>query len=189
MATPEEALNGAKDILAEGISDNADFRTHIRELTMKHGQLLSAAKDPDAESVYEMYYDFNEGLSKLAGHRILAINRGEKEKFLTVKIEAPTDRILSYLDRKIITNPQAFTAPVLHEALEDAYNRLIAPAIEREIRNDLFEKPKTVPSVYSAKLRTASDAASNRRSGCTWLGPGIPYRMQTRRGGSDRKST
>ena len=87
-----------------------------------------------------MYYDFNEGLSKLAGHRILAINRGEKEKFLTVKIEAPTDRILSYLDRKIITNPQAFTAPVLHEALEDAYNRLIAPAIEREIRNDLFEK-------------------------------------------------
>lgn len=140
MATPEEALNGAKDILAEGISDNADFRTHIRELTMKHGQLLSAAKDPDAESVYEMYYDFNEGLSKLAGHRILAINRGEKEKFLTVKIEAPTDRILSYLDRKIITNPQAFTAPVLHEALEDAYNRLIAPAIEREIRNDLFEK-------------------------------------------------
>ena len=131
VATPEEALNGAKDILAEGISDNADFRTHIRELTMKHGQLLSAAKDPDAESVYEMYYDFNEGLSKLAGHRILAINRGEKEKFLTVKIEAPTDRILSYLDRKIITNPQAFTAPVLHEALEDAYNRLIAPAIER----------------------------------------------------------
>ena len=140
VATPEEALNGAKDILAEGISDNADFRTHIRELTMKHGQLLSAAKDPDAESVYEMYYDFNEGLSKLAGHRILAINRGEKEKFLTVKNEAPTDRILSYLDRKIITNPQAFTAPVLHEALEDAYNRLIAPTIEREIRNDLFEK-------------------------------------------------
>lgn len=87
MATPEEALNGAKDILAEGISDNADFRTHIRELTMKHGQLLSAAKDPDAESVYEMYYDFNEGLSKLAGHRILAINRGEKEKFLTVKLK------------------------------------------------------------------------------------------------------
>ena len=75
VATPEEALNGAKDILAEGISDNADFRTHIRELTMKHGQLLSAAKDPDAESVYEMYYDFNEGLSKLAGHRILAISQ------------------------------------------------------------------------------------------------------------------
>lgn len=151
MATPEEALNGAKDILAEGISDNADFRTHIRELTMKHGQLLSAAKDPDAESVYEMYYDFNEGLSKLAGHRILAINRGEKEKFLTVKIEAPTDRILSYLDRKIITNPQAFTAPVLHEALEDAYNRLIAPAIERESETICLKKPKTVPSVYSAK--------------------------------------
>ena len=142
VSTAEDALNGAKDILAESVSDNADFRTHIRELTMKHGQLLSAAKDPEAESVYEMYYEFSESLSKLAGHRILAISRGEKEKFLTVKIEAPTDRILSYLDRKIITNPQAFTAPVLHEALEDAYNRLIAPAIEREIRNDLFEKDR-----------------------------------------------
>ena len=138
--TAEDALNGAKDILAESVSDNADFRTHIRELTMKHGQLLSAAKDPEAESVYEMYYEFNESLSKLAGHRILAISRGEKEKFLTVKIDAPVDRILSYLDRKLITAPSAPTAAVLHEVTEDAYNRLIAPAIEREIRNDLFEK-------------------------------------------------
>lgn len=138
--TAEDALNGAKDILAESVSDNADFRTHIRELTMKHGQLLSAAKDPEAESVYEMYYEFSESLSKLAGHRILAINRGEKEKFLTVKIDAPVDRILSYLDRKLITAPSAPTAAVLHEVTEDAYNRLIAPAIEREIRNDLFEK-------------------------------------------------
>ena len=138
--TAEDALNGAKDILAESVSDNADFRTHIRELTMKHGQLLSAAKDPEAESVYEMYYEFSESLSKLAGHRILAISRGEKEKFLTVKIDAPVDRILSYLDRKLITAPSAPTAAVLHEVTEDAYNRLIAPAIEREIRSDLFEK-------------------------------------------------
>ena len=138
--TAEDALNGAKDILAESVSDNADFRTHIRELTMKHGQLLSAAKDPEAEAVYEMYYEFSESLSKLAGHRILAIIRGEKEKFLTVKIDAPVDRILSYLDRKLITAPSAPTAAVLHEVTEDAYNRLIAPAIEREIRNDLFEK-------------------------------------------------
>ena len=140
VSTAEDALNGAKDILAESVSDNADFRTHIRELTMKHGQLLSAAKDPEAESVYEMYYEFSESLSKLAGHRILAISRGEKEKFLTVKIDAPVDRILSYLDRKLITAPSAPTAAVLHEVTEDAYNRLIAPAIEREIRNDLFEK-------------------------------------------------
>ena len=116
------------------------FPYHIRELTMKHGQLLSAAKDPEAESVYEMYYEFSESLSKLAGHRILAISRGEKEKFLTVKIDAPVDRILSYLDRKLITAPSAPTAAVLHEVTEDAYNRLIAPAIEREIRSDLFEK-------------------------------------------------
>lgn len=140
VSTAEDALNGAKDILAESVSDNADFRTHIRELTMKHGQLLSAAKDPEAESVYEMYYEFSESLSKLAGHRILAISRGEKEKFLTVKIDAPVDRILSYLDRKLITAPSAPTAAVLHEVTEDAYNRLIAPAIEREIRSDLFEK-------------------------------------------------
>lgn len=156
---------------------------------MKHGQLLSAAKDPEAESVYEMYYEFSESLSKLAGHRILAISRGEKEKFLTVKIDAPVDRILSYLDRKLITAPSAPTAAVLHEVTEDAYNRLIAPAIERESETICSKKPKTVPSVYSAKLRTASDATSNRRSGCTRLGSGIPYRMQARCGGSDRKST
>lgn len=118
---------------------------------MKHGQLLSAAKDPEAESVYEMYYEFSESLSKLAGHRILAISRGEKEKFLTVKIDAPVDRILSYLDRKLITAPSAPTAAVLHEVTEDAYNRLIAPAIERESETICLKKPKTVPSVYSAK--------------------------------------
>lgn len=136
----EDALDGAKDILAEFISDNAEYRTHIRELTMKKGRLLSNAKDKEAESVYEMYYEFDEALSKVAGHRTLAINRGEKEKILIVKIEAPQEDILRYLEKQIITNTQAETAQVLREVAEDAYERLIAPAIEREIRNELTEK-------------------------------------------------
>ncbi len=140
VATPEEALAGAKDILAEFISDNADYRKHIRELTMKKGSLVSAAKDPDAESVYEMYYDYNEPLAKAAGHRTLAINRGEKEKVLTVRIEAPVDDVIRYLEKQVITNTQAQTAQILREVIADAYDRLIAPAIEREIRNDLSEK-------------------------------------------------
>lgn len=140
VATPEEALAGAKDILAEFISDNADYRKHIRELTMKKGSLVSAAKDPDAESVYEMYYDYNEPLAKAAGHRTLAINRGEKEKVLTVRIEAPVDDVIRYLEKQVITNTQAQTAQILREVIADAYDRLIAPAIEREVRNDLSEK-------------------------------------------------
>ena len=136
----EDAINGAKDILAEFVSDNADYRKHIRELTMKKGRLVSAAKDPEAESVYEMYYEFNEALSKVAGHRTLAINRGEKEKFLTVKIEAPEEDICRYLEKQVITNTQGQMAPVLCEVVTDAYERLIAPAIEREIRSDLSEK-------------------------------------------------
>lgn len=140
VATPEEALAGAQDILAEFISDNADYRKHIRELTMKKGSLVSAAKDPEAESVYEMYYDYNEPLAKAAGHRTLAINRGEKEKVLTVRIEAPVDDVIRYLEKQVITNTQAQTAPILRDAIADAYDRLIAPAIEREIRNDLSEK-------------------------------------------------
>ena len=136
----EDAINGAKDILAEFVSDNADYRKHIRELTMKKGRLVSAAKDPEAESVYEMYYEFDEALSKVAGHRTLAINRGEKEKFLTVKIEAPEDDICHYLEKQVITNTQGQMAPVLCEVVTDAYERLIAPAIEREIRSDLSEK-------------------------------------------------
>ena len=140
VATPEEALAGARDILAEFISDNADYRKHIRELTMKKGSLVSAAKDPEAESVYEMYYDYNEPLAKAAGHRTLAINRGEKEKVLTVRIEAPVDDVIRYLEKQVITNTQAQTAPILRDVIEDAYDRLIAPAIEREIRNDLSEK-------------------------------------------------
>ena len=140
VATPEEALAGAQDILAEFISDNADYRKHIRELTMKKGSLVSAAKDPEAESVYEMYYDYNEPLVKAAGHRTLAINRGEKEKVLTVRIEAPVDDVIRYLEKQVITNTQAQTAPILRDVIADAYDRLIAPAIEREIRNDLSEK-------------------------------------------------
>lgn len=140
VATPEEALAGAQDILAEFISDNADYRKHIRELTMKKGFLVSAAKDPEAESVYEMYYDYNEPLARAAGHRTLAINRGEKEKVLTVRIEAPVDDVIRYLEKQVITNTQAQTAPILRDVIADAYDRLIAPAIEREIRNDLSEK-------------------------------------------------
>ena len=138
--TVEEALAGAKDIIAEYISDEADYRIRIREMTMKHGRITSVAKDAEAESVYEMYYDFDEALTKLAGHRVLALNRGEAEKLLTVKIEAPEEDILSWMERKIILRDNPVTSPVLKEVIADSYKRLIAPAIEREIRNDLTEK-------------------------------------------------
>ena len=138
--TPQEAIQGAKDILAEHISDEADYRTRIRDLTMKQGKIVSAAKDETAESVYEMYYDFEEPVSKLAGHRVLALNRGEKEKILTVKVSAPEEEILQYLNRQVITRDNPVTALVLREVVEDSYRRLIAPAIEREIRNELTEK-------------------------------------------------
>ncbi len=136
----EDAINGAKDILAEYISDEADYRIRIRDLTVKHGRIVSTAKEPEAESVYEMYYEFDEAVSKLAGHRTLALNRGEAEKVLSVKIEAPEEDILSYLGRKIITRENPVTTPILKEVIADSYKRLIAPAIEREIRNDLTEK-------------------------------------------------
>ena len=140
VTTAEEAVQGAADILAEMISDNADYRTWIRRTTMKKGIVTSAAKDPDAESVYEMYYEFQEPVQKLAGHRVLALNRGEKEKFLTVKVEAPEEEILRYLERKIIRRENPFTSPVLKDTVEDSYRRLIQPAIEREVRNELTEK-------------------------------------------------
>ena len=140
VATEEDAIDGAKDIIAESISDNADYRSWIRRTTMKKGKVTSTAKDPEAESVYEMYYEFEEPAAKLAGHRILALNRGEKEKFLTVKVEAPEDDILAYLERKVIRSDNPYTTPVLKETVEDSYHRLIAPAIEREIRNELTEK-------------------------------------------------
>ncbi len=136
----EEAIAGAKDIIAESISDEADYRRKIRDLTVKKGHLISVAKDPEAESVYEMYYDFNEPVAKLAGHRVLAVNRGENEKILTVKIEAPVEDIIRYLEKQIIVKDNPETTPVLQEVIVDAYERLIAPSIEREIRSDLTEK-------------------------------------------------
>ena len=134
------ALAGASDILAERISDEADYRTRIRELTVKEGTLVSSAKNPETESVYEMYYQYSEPVSKAAGHRILALNRGEKEKILTVKIDAPEDRILQYLEKKVIVRENPYTLPFLKEVIRDSYQRLIAPAIEREVRNGLTEK-------------------------------------------------
>ena len=135
----EDAIAGAKDIIAESISDEADYRTRIRDLTMKKGHVTSTAKDPEAESVYEMYYEFDEPVNKLAGHRILALNRGENEKILNVKVEAPEEDILRFLERKVITRDNPNTTPVLKEVVADAYDRLIAPAIEREIRSSLTE--------------------------------------------------
>lgn len=140
VADVQEAIAGAQDILAESISDQADYRTWIRKYTMKHGRLVSAAKDEKAQSVYEMYYNFEEPLSKLAGHRVLALNRGEKEKFLTVRLEIEEADILRYLEKQVVLRENPATQPVLKAAAEDSYKRLIAPAIEREIRNELTEK-------------------------------------------------
>ena len=140
VSSSEEALQGAMDILAERISDEAAYRSEIRRLTGEVGSIVSEAKDDTAESVYEMYYHFEEKLTKLAGHRVLAINRGEAEKFLTVKINAPKDRILTYLERAIIKRENKITEDTLKAVIADSYDRLIAPAIEREIRNELTEK-------------------------------------------------
>ena len=136
----KEALQGAQDILAEGISDEADYRMYIRKITMEEGKLTSTARDEKAQSVYEMYYQYEEPLKKAAGHRVLALNRGEAEKFLTVKVEAPRDRILQYLAKKVITEENPVTEAVLRAVIEDSYDRLIAPAIERDIRSELTEK-------------------------------------------------
>lgn len=136
----QEALEGARDIIAENISDEADYRSWIRKQTMQKGHIISSAKDEKAESVYENYYEFDEPVNCLAGYRTLALNRGEKEKFLTVKIEAPQEDILRYLEKKIIHGENLSTTQILKEAIEDSYKRLIAPAIEREIRGELTEK-------------------------------------------------
>ena len=140
VVSASEAVAGARDIIAESISDNADYRSWIRKITMNKGKVISTAKDPEAESVYEMYYEFEEPAEKLAGHRILALNRGEKEKFLTVKVQAPEEEILRYLEKKVIVNENPYTTEVLKETVADSYNRLIAPAIEREIRSELTER-------------------------------------------------
>ena len=138
--TAADAIAGAKDIIAEYISDEADYRIYIRDLTVKKGTILSSAKDKETQSVYEMYYEFEEAIDKIAGHRVLALNRGEKEKILTVKIAAPEEDVLRYLEKKIITRKNPTTEKVLKEVVDDSYHRLIAPAIEREIRSDLTEK-------------------------------------------------
>ena len=140
VTTVQEAIQGAMDIIAESVADEADYRFYIRKLTMDEGVLVSTAKDEKEKSVYENYYEFEEAVKKIAGYRILAINRGEKEKFLTVKIDAPEERILRYLEKKVITRDNPNTTDCLKETLADSYKRLIAPSIEREIRNELTEK-------------------------------------------------
>ncbi|MCC8025269.1 MAG: RNA-binding transcriptional accessory protein [Clostridium sp.] len=140
VATAREAIDGAKDILAERISDQAEYRTYIRNATMNKGTIQSSAKDEKAESVYEMYYNYEEPLKKAAGHRILALNRGENEKILTVKVTAPVDQILMYLEKQVIVRDNPYTTPVLKEIAADSYERLMGPSIEREIRNELTEK-------------------------------------------------
>jgi len=140
VKSAEEAIEGAKDIIAEIISDNAEYRMYIRNITLEEGKIVSSAKDNSVQSVYEMYYDFSEQAGKIAGHSVLALNRGEKEKFLVVRLEAPEERILLYLAKKIITSSNESITAVLKDTIEDSYKRLIAPAIEREIRNELTEK-------------------------------------------------
>ena len=154
VANVKEAIAGALDIIAENISDDAQYRTYIRKLSMKEGLISSQAKDKTAESVYEMYYDFEEPVSKIVGHRILALNRGEKEKVLTVKIKPPVDKIITYLEKQIITSDNRFTTPLLKEAIADSYDRLIAPSIERDIRNELTEKAEDgAISVFGKNLK------------------------------------
>ncbi|MDD6037224.1 MAG: Tex family protein [bacterium] len=140
VLTAEDALAGAMDIVAESISDEAEYRTRIRDFTMKRGIVRSVAKDAEAKTVYEMYYDFSEPVNKLAGHRVLALNRGEDQKALTVKIEAPEEDILRYLEQQILAKDNPNTKEILKETIADSYHRLIAPAIEREVRNELTEK-------------------------------------------------
>ncbi len=136
----KDAIAGAMDIIAETISDEAQYRIHIRKMTADHGKIISNAKDPEAKTVYEMYYDFEEPVKKIAGHRILALNRGEDEKVLTVKVEAPAEDILRYLEKQVIVRENPYTTPILKEVIADSYSRLIGPAIEREIRSELTEK-------------------------------------------------
>ena len=140
VLTAEDAIAGAGDILAEAISDEADYRTYIRKATFDEGQLISEAKDEKAQTVYEMYYHYEEPVKKAAGHRILALNRGEAEKVLNVRVEAPEERILRYLEKKVIARDNPHTTPTLKSVIADSYSRLIAPSIEREIRNELTEK-------------------------------------------------
>lgn len=140
VLTVEDAIAGAMDIIAESISDEADYRIYIRKVSMQEGTITSVAKDEKVESVYEMYYNFEETIAKIAGHRVLALNRGESEKILTVKVIAPVEKILRYLEKQVIRKDNPYTTDLLVKVVEDSYNRLIAPAIEREIRNELTER-------------------------------------------------
>ncbi|MBQ8856765.1 MAG: RNA-binding transcriptional accessory protein [Lachnospiraceae bacterium] len=140
VETVKDAIAGAMDIIAENISDEADYRIRIRKMTFDNGRITSVAKDPEAKTVYEMYYNFEEPVKKIAGHRVLALNRAEDEKVLTVKVEAPVEDILRYLEKQVIIRENPYTTPVLQDIIADSYNRLIGPAIEREIRNELTEK-------------------------------------------------
>ena len=139
VANVAEAIQGAKDIIAEIVSDNDEFRKAIRNTVVKHGLIVSNTKNPEEKTPYENYYDYSEGVNKIPGHRILAINRGEKEKVLNVKIEMPEENIIASLDKVIIKGESQFK-PLLKEAIEDGFKRLIKPAIEREIRSQLTEK-------------------------------------------------
>lgn len=140
VETVEEAISGAKDILAERVSDNAQYRTYIRSATMREGTLQSTAKDEKAQTVYETYYNYEEPIRKAAGHRVLALNRGENEKALAVKVTAPEETILRYLEKQVIVRENPYTTPALKAVVQDSYERLIAPSIEREVRNELTEK-------------------------------------------------
>ena len=189
VKTVEDALKGANDIIAEHIADDAEYRTWIRKATWDHGKITSSAKKPEESSVFEMYYDFEEPIEKIAGYRILAINRGEKEGILQVKIEPDMQKIASYLARKIITRKNPYTTKALFAAIEDSYKRLIAPSIERDIRNELTENDKyrSDQSLWK-ELSTTSHAATDRRTGRPWMGPCISYWMQISSGRCNRKS-
>ena len=140
VKTVKEAVQGALDIIAEIISDNADYRKVIRDMTFRQGKIVSAAKDPEKKSVYENYYKFEEPVLKIAGHRVLAINRGEAEKFLTVKVQAPTEDIVEYLEKQVIRRDNPNTSPLLKLAVADSYARLIEPSMATEIRNAVTER-------------------------------------------------
>lgn len=150
----EDALSGASDIIAEQISDEADYRIYLRDLTKKKGHITSTAKDKEAESVYETYYEFDEPLKNLPGHRVLALNRGEAEKILTVKVLAPEEDCIRYLEKRVIFRDNPITTPILQEIVKDSYHRLIAPSIEREIRSEMTEMAEDgAISVFGKNLR------------------------------------
>lgn len=156
VVTIEDAISGAQDIIAELVSDQADVRKWIRFETFKNGTISSAVKDEslDEKGVYEMYYDYEEPIEKIVPHRILALNRGEKEDILKVSIKPDVDKILTYLFQNFVSNNESITAHIVKTAVEDGYKRLIQPAIEREVRNELTEKAEEQAiHIFSQNLR------------------------------------